>query len=297
MPQFAKAGPNFFYDLLGTYLPISMQLKGRPRVALHSPASLQLGERPPAPGACVHGPILSLRSPAPWPEGQPDQLELTWQEQPDGTPWNLHGHLPGRQHAPGSLCWTLQIPLEQLLLAADRRQLTAFLVLDDVGSLEGSNPACIGLGLAIRRLRSLADQGLSQEWLVLEPQLLDLLVDALIAVPSSANARQDRGWRHVIETLRAMDRWLADDLSLADLSRETGVSPRALQMAFRRHLQKRPLQSLRELRLARLRQLLLQGGRRPGMVEALRQGGLPGNGTTARHYQERFAEKPSQTRS
>jgi transcriptional regulator GlxA family with amidase domain len=94
-----------------------------------------------------------------------------------------------------------------------------------------------------------------------------------------------------------MDRWLADDLSLADLSRETGVSPRALQMAFRRHLQKRPLQSLRELRLARLRQLLLQGGRRPGMVEALRQCGLPGNGTTARHYQERFAEKPSQTRS
>lgn len=274
-----------------------MQLKGRPRVALHSPASLQLGERPPGPGACVHGPILSLRSPAPWSEGRPDQLELTWQEQPDGTPGNLHCHLPGRQHPPGSLCWNLQIPLEQLLLAADRRQLAAFLVLDDVGSLECSNPACIRLGLAIHRLRSLADQGLSQEWLVLEPQLLDLLVDALIAVPSSANPRQDRGWRHVIETLRAMDRWLADDLSLADLSRETGVSPRALQMAFRRHLQKRPLQSLRELRLARLRQLLLRGGRRPGMAEALSQCGLPGNGTTARHYQERFAEKPSQTRS
>jgi transcriptional regulator GlxA family with amidase domain len=68
-------------------------------------------------------------------------------------------------------------------------------------------------------------------------------------------------------------------------------------MAFRRHLNKRPLQSLRELRLARLRRLLLQGGRRPGMAEALRQCGLPGNGTTARHYGERFGEKPSQTRA
>jgi AraC-like DNA-binding protein len=224
-------------------------------------------------------------------------LQLTWQEQADGSPVGLHCHLPCRQDAPGGLSWSVQIPLEQLLLAADRRQLVEHLALDGVGALEGSGPASANLSRAIQRLRTLADQGLSQEWLVLEPQLLNLLVDALVAAPGSAIARQDRGWRHVLETLRAMDRSLEANLNLADLSKATGVSPRALQMAFRRHLEKRPLQSLRELRLARLRQVLLQSGRRPGMAEALTQCGLPGNGTTARHYHERFAEKPSQTRS
>jgi AraC-like DNA-binding protein len=241
--------------------------------------------------------MLSLRAPGIWPQGRPDQLELRWQEQADGTPIHLHCHPPGTQEPPHSLSWSLQIPLEQLLLAAERRQLTGCLAMDGMDSLDGTSPASAGLRAAIRRLRAIADQGLSQEWLVLEPQLLDLLVDALMAAPGGPMPRQDRGWRHVIETLGAMDRWLGEELSLADLSMATGVSPRSLQMAFRRHLQKRPLQSLRELRLARLRQLLLRAGRRPGMAEALGQCGLPGNGTTARHYQDRFAEKPSQTRS
>lgn len=274
-----------------------MQLKGRPRIAQHCPASLQIGERPPGPGACVHGPILSLRAPAPWPPARPDQLQLSWQEQADGSPVGLHCHLPSRHDAPGGPSWSLQIPMEQLLLAADRRQLAEHLAWDGVGALEATSPASTNLSRAIQRLRTLADQGLSQEWLVLEPQLLNLLVDALVAAPGSAIPRQGRGWRHVLETLRAMDGSLEGNLNLADLSRATDVSPRALQMAFRRHLEKRPLQSLRELRLARLRQLLLQAGRRPGMAEALSQCGLPGNGTTARHYQDRFAEKPSQTRS
>jgi len=296
LPHFAKGQPTFFYSS-ERILPITMQLKGRPRIAQHCPASLQIGERPPGPGACVHGPILSLRAPAPWPPGRPDQLQLSWQEQADGSPVSLHCHLPSRQAAPDGLRWSVLIPMEQLLLAADRRQLAEQLALDGVGALEGSGPASANLSRAIQRLRTLADQGLSQEWLVLEPQLLNLLVDALVAANGSAIPRQDRGWRHMLETLRTMDRSLEANLNLADLSRATGVSPRALQMAFRRHLEKRPLQSLRELRLARLRQVLLQSGRRPGMAEALSQCGLPGNGTTARHYHERFAEKPSQTRS
>lgn len=274
-----------------------MQLKGRPRVALHSPASLQLADRSPAPAACVHGPILSLRAPGLWPPGRSDQLELRWRNGADGTPVALHCHPPGQPGLQDGLHWSLQIPLEQLLLAADRRQLSAGLAVDGIGSLEGTGPARARLCTAILRLRAAAEQGLSQGWLAQEPLLLDLLVDALLAAPGSAIPRQNRGWRHVIETLRAMDQALGENLTLADLSRATGVSPRALQMAFRRHLQKRPLQSLRELRLARLRQLLLHTDRRPGMADALNQCGLPGNGTTARHYQDRFAEKPSQTRS
>lgn len=293
-----------------------MQLKGRPRVVLHSPASLQLGQRSEQPGACVHGPVLSLRAPAPWPASRPDQLLLRWQEEANGLPTNLTYHPPSWQEAAAPRCWSLQIPLEQLVLAADRRGLATHLPLDaqcrlaaiSTPSAATTTAATTTAGIttagitarlvaAIAQLRRLAELGLSCEWLALEPQLLDLLVAALLAQGSGPMARQDRGWLHVIESLRCMDQGLQAELSLADLSKATGVSPRALQMAFRRHLQKRPLQSMRELRLARLRQLLLQGERHFTMAAALRSCGLAGNGTTARHYGERYGEKPSQTRT
>jgi AraC-like DNA-binding protein len=279
-----------------------MQLKGRPRVVLHTPASLQLGQRSEQPGACVHGPVLSLRAPAPWPASRPDQLLLCWQEQADGQPTSLTYHPPGWQEAAAPPCWSLQIPLEQLVLAADRRGLAPHLPLDvqcrqaAVTTTNKINSTTTRLLGAIAQLRRLAEQGMSVEWLTLEPQLLDLLVDALLASGGASLSRLDRGWLHVIESLRCMDQGLQEELSLADLSRATGVSPRALQMAFRRHLQKRPLQSMRELRLARLRHLLLQGERHCTMAAALWSCGLPGNGTTARHYGERYGEKPSQTR-
>lgn len=272
-----------------------MQLMGRPRVVLHSPASLQLSARLPGTSPCVFGPILHLRAPGMSPPCRPDQIQLHWQEQADGSPLDLDFDPPGCWEPPPPSRWSLVLPLEQLLLAADRRGLVDNLALDAGCRLNRTGGA--PLAASIGRLRLLADQGLSNDWLHEEPPLLDQVVDALLASPVQALPRHDRGWRHVIASLRTMKAGLDQDLSLADLSRDTGVSPRALQMAFRRHLHKRPLQSLRELRLARLRHLLLQGGRRPGMAEALRQCGLPGNGTTARHYGERFGEKPSQTRA
>ncbi len=272
-----------------------MQLMGRPRVVLHSAASLQLSERLPGTSACVFGPILNLRAPGLCPPCRPDQIQLHWQERGDGSPSDLNFEPPGWEEAIPSTHWSLVLPLEQLLLAADRLGVVHDLAVDAGCRLHHTSGA--RLAAAIGKLRELADQGLSHDWLVQEAPLLDLLVDALMDAPVQARPRHDRGWQHVIESLRTMNRGLDRDISLADLSEETGVTPRALQMAFRRHLNKRPLQSLRELRLARLRHLLLQGGRRPGMAEALRQCGLPGNGTTARHFQERFAEKPSQTRS
>jgi AraC-like DNA-binding protein len=271
-----------------------MQLMGRPPVVLHGPASLQLSERIPGTSACVFGPILNLRAPGPCPPCRPDQIQLLWQEQTDGSPIELDFEPPGWRDPPPPSRWSVLLPLEQLLLAADRRGMAHVLAVDGRCRLNSTSGA--QLAAALLTLRTLANQGLSHNWLSQEPLLLDLLVDALLARPAPSIPRQDRGWRHVIESLRCMDRGLSGDLSLADLSAETGVSPRALQMAFRHHLKKRPLQSLRELRLARLRHLLLQGGRRLGMAEALGQCGLPGNGTTSRHYGERFGEKPSQTR-
>ncbi len=272
-----------------------MQLMGRPPVVLHGPASLQLSERIPGTSACVFGPILNLRAPGPCSPCRPDQIQLHWQEHTDGSPIELDFDPPGWRDTPPPTRWSVLLPLEQLLLAADRRGLAQVLAVDGRCRLNSTSGA--QLAAALLTLRTMANQGLSHNWLSQEPLLLDLLLEALLARPNPSIPRQDRGWRHVIESLRCMDRGLSGDLSLADLSAETGVSPRALQMAFRHHLTKRPLQSLRELRLARLRHLLLQGGRRPRMADALVQCGLPGNGTTSRHYEVRYGEKPSQTRA
>jgi AraC-like DNA-binding protein len=277
-----------------------MPQKGRPRLALESPASLQLSERAIASGPCVLGPILRLQGPIPGAAQpaplacRPDQLQLRW---PAGC---LEIDPPGWCGLVGATDWSLQVPLEQLLLAAERRGLAPNLVVD----LDAKSGQQLAARAETRRLiEALADlcqqaeQGLTAGWLGLEPVLLDRLVDVLLVTSTGAARRQDRGWRHVIDTLVRMERGLAEELSLADLSEATGVSPRALQMAYRRHLRKRPLQSLRELRLARLRRLLLQEGRSGNLAEAQERCGLPGNGTTARHYAERYGEKPSQTRA
>ncbi|MCH9714967.1 MAG: helix-turn-helix domain-containing protein [Cyanobacteria bacterium] len=278
-----------------------MPQKGRPRLALESPASLQLFERAIAPGPCVLGPILRLQGPIPGAAQpaplacRPDQLQLRW---PAGLPLDIDP--PGWRGHAGAADWILQVPLEQLLLAAERRGLALNLVVDLDAKSGQRLAATAGTHRLIEALADLcqqAERGLTAGWLSLEPELLDRLVDVLLVHSAEAAPRQDRGWRHVIEALVRMERGLAEELSLADLSKATGVSPRALQMAFRRHLDKRPLQSLRELRLARLRRLLLQEGRSGNLAEVQERCGLPGNGTTARHYGERYGEKPSQTRA
>ncbi len=277
-----------------------MPQKGRPRLALENPASLQLSERAIASGPCVLGPILSLQGPTPGAAQpaslacRPDQLQLRWQA------GSLEIDPPGWCGLAAAADWSLQVPLEQLLLAAERRGLTPGLVVDldaNRGQQLAATAETRTLIEALADLRQQAEQGLTAGWLSLEPVLLDRLVDVLLVNCAGADPRQDRGWRHVIETLVRMERGLAEELSLADLSEATGVSPRALQMAYRRHLHKRPLQSLRELRLARLRRLLLEQGRSGNLAEAQERCGLPGNGTTARHYGERYGEKPSQTRA
>jgi transcriptional regulator GlxA family with amidase domain len=66
-----------------------------------------------------------------------------------------------------------------------------------------------------------------------------------------------------------------------------------LQASFQVVMQRPPLQALLELRLSRLRQLLLKGTE---VRVACQQTGLPPSGRMASYYKTMFGELPSQTR-
>jgi AraC-like DNA-binding protein len=285
--------------------------RGRPRLRAASESSLLLlasGANDQRP--VVHGPHLSLRAPAsdgdatPGPPCPADRLQLRWTLNTSGEgagPQEVAIDPPTTigQAVAGS--WRLHVPLEPLLLQAHARGRGLQLAIDQPLQLTGL-AAPPGLRQTLAALCHSSLQGHSSSWLLLETQLLDQLLQLLTQPQrrpggSERLVRQDRGWQHVLLSLERMQCNLHEPLSLQDLSSATGVSPRALQMAYRRHLDKRPLQSLRELRLARLRRLLLLGQRQSrSLVEVLEDCGLPGNGITARYYQERYGEKPSQTR-
>lgn len=283
-----------------------MSDRGRPRLRAANESSLRLPDAwSPEVSAVVHGPLLSLQTPteAGITTCPADRLQLRWTLETGDAAASLTDLTidPPASRVQATRSWRLQVPLEALLLQAHSRGRGLQLVIDQPLQLAGL-AAPPGLRQTLTNLCRSSLQGASNSWLLLETQLLDQLVQ-LLTLPlqvmggGDGSLRQDRGWQHVLFSLERMQRQLHESLNLQDLSDATGVSPRALQMAYRRHLDKRPLQSLRELRLARLRRLLLLE-QRPGrsLVEALEACGLPGNGITARYYQERYGEKPSQTR-
>ncbi|RBM22154.1 AraC family transcriptional regulator [Streptomyces sp. PT12] len=85
--------------------------------------------------------------------------------------------------------------------------------------------------------------------------------------------------------------------TLADLASAARVSPRALQEAFRRHLDTTPLGYLREIRLARARHDLLTAGRDGSATvsEIAYRWGFGNLGRFAAAYRARYGEPPSTT--
>lgn len=102
--------------------------------------------------------------------------------------------------------------------------------------------------------------------------------------PSRAVARA-QAWLHA---------HLQEDVSLADLASEAGVSVRALTLAFRRELGASPIRYHRERRLDAARLDLLAG--RGSVTEVAARWGFWNPGDFARHYRERHGEPPSRTR-
>lgn len=248
----------------------------------------------------VHGPHLSLHSPSTdGSDGLPqvcpaDCLQLRWSA--DGPQVGLVLHCPHQPLARQPLWWVLTIPLEPLLLAAAEHGLLDNLVIDGEAPLQlASGPN--DLTTTAAELLESAEHGQSSRWLQLERRLLLQLSQTLQRPRALTVPRGDRGWRHVNVSLAWMQRHLEENFVLPDLAAVAGITPRALQMAYRKHLGKRPLQSLRMLRLAELRrQLLTMPGSSRRLLDHLEQCGLSPSGNMARHYRERYGEKPSQTR-
>lgn len=85
-----------------------------------------------------------------------------------------------------------------------------------------------------------------------------------------------------------------DDLSLADIAGECGVTPRTLQYAFRRHLDCTPNAYLRQVRLDLVHQLL-RGGSVATVGDAAARLGFFNPGRFASDYRQVFGENPGQT--
>lgn len=88
-------------------------------------------------------------------------------------------------------------------------------------------------------------------------------------------------------------------LSLADVCREAGCSARTLQMAFREHAGRGPMEFLREIRLDRVRaELRVSAGVAGTSVrEVAQKYGFLHLGHFAAQYRARFGERPSETRA
>lgn len=101
-------------------------------------------------------------------------------------------------------------------------------------------------------------------------------------------------------TVRFAREWMVANarrpLTIADVSTATGVSARGLQAAFQRHVGVRPMQFLREARLAGVRADLLAGD--PGtttVAEVARSWCFQHLGRFSGYYAEAFGETPSET--
>ncbi|WP_076258652.1 helix-turn-helix transcriptional regulator [Intrasporangium flavum] len=89
----------------------------------------------------------------------------------------------------------------------------------------------------------------------------------------------------------------ADPLTLAELADAAGVTPRALQQAFRRHLETTPSEYLRRVRLDRARRDLSLGQRDDGttVTDVAMRWGFYHQGRFAAAYRRRFGEAPHET--
>ncbi len=105
-------------------------------------------------------------------------------------------------------------------------------------------------------------------------------------------------YRHVTLALDWMQHHLSQPFPWSDLCRDVGVSQRCLELAFQRELAMSPNRWLKQERLRRLRQLLLDGDRCIGvpLARLFERCGLPYCGTSQRAYNRLYGETPVHTR-
>lgn len=86
-----------------------------------------------------------------------------------------------------------------------------------------------------------------------------------------------------------------DTMNLQDLSAIVNLTPRALQYAFKEHLNTTPMRWVREQKLEQVHQTLKTHAPTLTVTKAAVASGFTNLGIFARYYNEQYGEKPSQT--
>jgi len=101
--------------------------------------------------------------------------------------------------------------------------------------------------------------------------------------------------KHVVKAYQYMVANARENITVADLTRVTGVSGRALYEGFRRFKGSSPIACLRAIRMQAVRKELLEGGDCGDVTHLAARWGFTHLGRFASSYQKIFGEKPSQT--
>jgi len=113
--------------------------------------------------------------------------------------------------------------------------------------------------------------------------------DALEAVGQSVCPK------HVVKAYQYMTANARENITIADLTRITGVSGRALYEGFKRFKGVSPKGCLRSIRMQAAHKELLEGKEPDDVTRIAERWGFSHLGRFASHYQKIFGEKPSQT--
>jgi AraC-like DNA-binding protein len=149
----------------------------------------------------------------------------------------------------------------------------------------------------------LADAEASATSLLLGPVTRLLAATALTVFPNTALTRPApvirRGGRPVAlrRAIACIEASPDRDLSIGEIARVAGVSPRAVQLAFRRHLDTTPTAYMRRVRLEQARHRLLNATPEDGLTvtRVALDWGFANPGRFARAYRAAYGELPSQT--
>ncbi|MFR0353199.1 helix-turn-helix transcriptional regulator [Streptomyces sediminimaris] len=164
----------------------------------------------------------------------------------------------------------------------------------------------LGRTIAYLRDQMLADPAVAEQPLVASTAAQHLAASVLSAFPNTAltddagaHGRDERDARPVIlrRALAYIDDHADQPVTLSDIAAAAHVTPRALQYAFRRHLDTTPLAHLRRVRLAQAHRDLVAGDSADGatVTDIAARWGFHHPGRFASFYRGTYRCAPHQT--
>lgn len=126
--------------------------------------------------------------------------------------------------------------------------------------------------------------------------VLDTMPTTALLEPTATD-RKDAHTDTVRRAIAFIETHLRDDISVADISAASYVTTRALQLAFRRHLDTTPLGYLRRLRMEAAHEMLVAATRGDGMTvtAVASEWGFGHSGRFAIAYRDRYGRTPHDT--